>query len=299
MLKKAIGVLLAAVAVLALWYTFAPKSPEFIVRDAMWRHGATGAVLSYGRAGEPPRIVAFGDSSAETAFPIASVTKTITAAMAREIAAEGLIDLDAPASLFLPELLSAKDTRHQEITARQLMNHTAGFSREVLDCPAESGPKVTVGVLSFDPGARFEYSNLGYCLLGILIERATGEGYEALVSRSRLLSGLRVEVGNPAIMASGGLATAAKSLHMILSRVSPSTRTAEYVDGLQIYPNGYGHNGFLEEPPSSIIAVRTDNGAVVIVQFTSKIHPSVLIDMWGKLVPAVESHLRQETSARP
>lgn len=112
----------------------------------------------------------------DTAFPIGSITKAFTATLAMILVADGDIELDAPLSEHLPELRDLGD----ELNLRQLLSHTSGFANEpskevhtssirryVLDhCRREN--------LVLPPGTGFSYSNIGYVLVGYLIERATG-----------------------------------------------------------------------------------------------------------------------------
>jgi N-acyl-D-amino-acid deacylase len=97
------------------------------------------------------------------------------------------------------------DPRLKEITIRQLLRHTGGWDRDVsidpmfhpvriahslgTGPPAEADQIVRFMMgwqLDFDPGARHAYSNFGYCLLGRVIERVSGRGYEDHVRRDLL-----------------------------------------------------------------------------------------------------------------
>jgi CubicO group peptidase (beta-lactamase class C family) len=128
----------------------------------------------------------------ETRFRIASLTKQFTAAAVLMLAEDGLIDLDAPAAVYLPEL----DARPSEnVTARQLLSHTAGIPNEwrVPESPdSRDNPEAYVSAfadmpLDFAPGSDFSYSNSGYYILGLMIERVTnlpyGEALEELIFR--------------------------------------------------------------------------------------------------------------------
>ncbi|HEX6402272.1 MAG TPA: serine hydrolase domain-containing protein [Pseudonocardiaceae bacterium] len=121
----------------------------------------------------------------DTAFPIGSITKAFTATLAMILVADGDIDLDAPLSEHLPELRDLGD----ELNLRQLLSHTSGFANEpgnevratsirryVLDhCSRQN--------LVLPPGTGFSYSNIGYVLVGHLIETVTGMSWwEAMES---------------------------------------------------------------------------------------------------------------------
>jgi D-alanyl-D-alanine carboxypeptidase len=135
----------------------------------------------------------------ETAFAIASVTKTFTAALVLGLAADGRIDLDGSAASYLPEL-----ELDPAITIRHLLDHTSGlrdyFGQE-MDPVLLAEPAVTwapqraleyVGTPHFAPGRGWQYSNTNYLLLGLLAERVTGEDL-AVLYRTRLFepAGLR------------------------------------------------------------------------------------------------------------
>jgi CubicO group peptidase (beta-lactamase class C family) len=137
---------------------------------------------------------------------IASVSKTFTAAAVHLLVAEGRLSLDEPA---LPRLhlgTPPVDPRWSRITVRQLLEHSAGFDRhESRDWTFESRyiarelglerpPELReiVGFvarlpLDFEPGSDVAYSNLGYSILGLVIEDAAGMPYERFVTE-RLLA---------------------------------------------------------------------------------------------------------------
>ncbi len=110
-------------------------------------------------------------------------------------ARQGLVDLDAPISRYLPEFTvhSVFDERPQElVTLRHLLSHTAGFIHE-----APAGSNYDLGTGSFDDhcrsiartwlrfpvGHHAEYSNLGIDLAGFVLERVTGRPFAALADR--------------------------------------------------------------------------------------------------------------------
>jgi CubicO group peptidase (beta-lactamase class C family) len=122
----------------------------------------------------------------DVAFPIGSLSKTFTATLAMILVADGDLDLDAPLVEHLPELGDLGN----ELTLRQVLSHTGGLaagpdSEEVLGssirryvvdhCCRQS--------LVLPPGTGFSYSNIGYALVGHLIETITGMSWwEAMES---------------------------------------------------------------------------------------------------------------------
>jgi CubicO group peptidase (beta-lactamase class C family) len=137
---------------------------------------------------------------ADTVFRIASMTKSFTATLVLMLRDSGALVLDAPAAHYVPELaglqLPAQDC--PPVTIRHLLTMTAGFPaddpwgdrQQGLD-PAEFARLLAEGETrcAWPPGTRFEYSNLGYAILGRAIESVTGERYAEAV-RAQVLAPL-------------------------------------------------------------------------------------------------------------
>jgi D-alanyl-D-alanine carboxypeptidase len=153
---------------------------------------ARGGVTWEGSAGQLAR----GKSRVlrpDDAFRAASVTKSVTAAVAVRLAREGRLALDAPlAAQLAPELLQrwrALDALPRT-TVRQLLAHTSGvpnyfgekaFMARVREEPRRAWHPVELvdhaaahGTPSFPPGEGFAYSDTGYVITGILVEQITG-----------------------------------------------------------------------------------------------------------------------------
>jgi hypothetical protein len=147
------------------------------------RGGKVLFVKGYGFANEEWCI----PNDADTRFPIASVTKTFTAALVMKLRQQGRLALEDPLCKFLapcPESWRA-------ITLRHLLLQTTGIPDYARDRDfiakvrqRQSLPEL-IGVfrdrpLEFTPGARHAYSNSNYILLGAVLEEASGRSYEAL-----------------------------------------------------------------------------------------------------------------------
>lgn len=137
------------------------------------------AVVGQRCRGGPPVTV-------DTAFRVGSLTKLATAALALRVADDGRLDLDAP----LPELAEFTDPRAATISPRQILHHTAGLGDPD---PRDLGPAWLTALaarpLMTDPGALWSYSNAGYAILGLALERTGGRAYPELLAR-RLLGPL-------------------------------------------------------------------------------------------------------------
>ncbi|WP_433294085.1 serine hydrolase domain-containing protein [Actinoplanes sp. CA-030573] len=166
------------------------------VRDGhdTWR-GASG--LADVRTGRP------ADPASE--HRIGSITKTFVATTVLQLVGEHRVRLDAPIGRYLPDVVGGRLGR--EVTVRMLLNHTSGIGNYTDALLATPEDIVSVGKRTFTPeelvaiglalpptgppGARFSYTNTGYIILGLLIERITGHPYAAEVSR-RILRPLRL-----------------------------------------------------------------------------------------------------------
>jgi len=120
----------------------------------------------------------------DSVMSAASFSKVAFAYMVMQLVQEGRLDLDKPVYEYLPKPLPAyrdyadlaDDDRCKEITARRLLDHTAGFPnwRRFTDDRKLS--------INFDPGLRFAYSGEGIDLLQLVVEKITGKGLEELMS---------------------------------------------------------------------------------------------------------------------
>ncbi len=132
----------------------------------------------------------------DTAFRIASMTKNMTALAILALRDRGLLALDAPLGEYLPQFASvpAATSDSPPVSLRHLLTHTAGFvtddpwgDRVLGMTPAELDSLIATGALfARPPGLAFEYSNLGYALLGRVLTNVSGEPYQAFIRRTIL-----------------------------------------------------------------------------------------------------------------
>ncbi|WP_158299395.1 serine hydrolase domain-containing protein [Paenibacillus antri] len=131
------------------------------------------------------------EAGPDTVYAVASVTKPMTAAVVLQLAEEGRIDLDAPVKDYLPWFRYADEEASSKVTVRQLLTHSAGVNRFSADGAIyrdvkknrnslENAAKALENVrMNAEPGAKGQYCNTCYNLLGLIIEAATGRPYEA------------------------------------------------------------------------------------------------------------------------
>jgi CubicO group peptidase (beta-lactamase class C family) len=164
----------------------APALSYGIVANGTLVHSA--GYGSYSAGGAAP--------DADTVFRIASMSKSFTASSILLLRDAGVLSLDDPASAYVPELESWPRITPDAapVSIRHLLTMTAGFPTDdpwgdrQQGLPADEFGKLLAAGVSWNwaPGTRFEYSNLGYAILGRVITAASGTEFSEFV-RSRLL----------------------------------------------------------------------------------------------------------------
>ena len=160
-----------------------------IIRDGMARDSAPAVAVAIARGDSILWMEAFGYANRETRAPatihtpfyLASVTKTITATAAMVLREQGRLDLDRPANDYLGgSRLTSPAWNTNGATLRRLATHTSGLTTFDIGCstarcelPSRDEIIRQYGVLMWPPGEHFDYSNLGYFILGDAIARAT------------------------------------------------------------------------------------------------------------------------------
>ena len=186
---------------------------EFI---AKW--GVPGASLAVAKDGKLVLAKGYGVSNKSTEAPVnehtmfrmGSINKTLTAVGVMMLVEQGKVKLDDKAASYFAAAgirpRTVEDLRTQDITVRQLLQHSAGFDRgisgdhffqprlreiaqrqntEPVSCQDIIKDALETK-LDFTPGERFAYSNTGYCMLGKIIEAATGKTYAQFTSQNVL-----------------------------------------------------------------------------------------------------------------
>lgn len=132
-------------------------------------------------------------ATANTVYELASVTKSFTAVVVMLLARDGLLGLDDPIARYLPEAPSS----WSGVTVRHLLGHTSGIPDYFkiaafglgenfawhLDFSHDDFLRIVCAApLEFEPGSDLAYSNTGYSVLGMMIERVSGHTYEQVLS---------------------------------------------------------------------------------------------------------------------
>lgn len=239
------------------------KSLDSLVRQEKFP-AALASVSSRGRSSS----LVSGSSRIDRPVPVprdgqvraGSNTKTFTAVAVLQLVAEGKVELDAPIEKYLPGLVRGEGIDANAITIRQLLQHTSGLPnytehiglqrfedirhrffppRELLDAALAHPAK-------FAPGARWEYSNTGYLLAGMVIERVTGRPLqeqitERVIKRAGLKKTYWPQVGDQTIQGRHpqGYAIA-------------DVATGEVVDATEMDPSWGGAAGQLISTPEDL-----------------------------------------------
>lgn len=158
---------------------------DALAADALARGPVAGLSIAVFSRGE--RVLAKGygaadleaavPATAETSYPIASVSKHFTAALVLRLVDQGRLSLDDPLARFFP------DARPQigVLTLRNLLDHTSGLTRGGVAPRAAARSVLRRGGTARAPGEVWDYSNYNFSLLGLAIEEATGRDYASLV----------------------------------------------------------------------------------------------------------------------
>lgn len=172
---------------------------EFITRH-MSELGAPGMTLAIADRKGPLRASQYGFADLKTGarvmpqtlFEIGSISKSFVALAVLQLVAEGKLDLHRPVKEYLPWL--KVESSYAPITTHHLLSHTSGLSGVPLLLRVASQTLRT----GSEPGARFVYCNIGYVLLGLLLETLDKRPFgEAL--RQRVLRPLGMGASEPII----------------------------------------------------------------------------------------------------
>jgi CubicO group peptidase (beta-lactamase class C family) len=177
------------------------EAVDAVVEAGVSARAFPGAVLAVGHAGALAHLRAFGrlsydegaaGAATDTLYDLASLTKVVvTTTLAMILVDEGRLDLDACVHGWFPAFTGpAKD----RVTVRQLLTHSGGLLwwaplyKELRGREAYLG-RVAGMDLAYEPGTKSVYSDLGVILLGDILERVGGLGFEEL-ARLRVLEPL-------------------------------------------------------------------------------------------------------------
>jgi len=162
--------------------------------DSLVAADAFSGVVLLAKNGQPvwERSYGFADresrrpNTVETAFNLGSINKVFTRIAIQQLAAAGKLHLDSSLAAAWPDYPNADVARR--ITIRQMLGHRSGIQGDIFAAPPgktrhdvrHNNDYLQLFVaqpLAFEPGTRQQYSNAGYVVLGMLVERLSGKDY--------------------------------------------------------------------------------------------------------------------------
>ncbi|MEW2482400.1 serine hydrolase domain-containing protein [Mycobacterium sp. NPDC049093] len=183
-----------------------------IIDDAIAAPRLPGAVVQVGHGGNIVFRQAFGSRklagepgldgapapaepmTEDTIFDLASLSKCLTTAVGiLQLYEQGRVQLDEPVQSYLPDFNPNNDPRRARVTVRMLLTHTSGIAGDLsldgpwgLDKPdkAEGIHRALGAWVVFEPGERFHYSDIGFIILGALLEKITGEPEDTYIQKN-------------------------------------------------------------------------------------------------------------------
>ncbi|MFD8702784.1 serine hydrolase domain-containing protein [Kitasatospora sp. NPDC059648] len=218
-------------------------------------------------------------------FRIASVTKAFVATVTLQLVGEGRLSLDDPVERWLPGVVSGNGNDGKAITVRQLLQHTSGIHDDYPDYTSAEdfrrhrydtfSPEQTVARAmshrpDFEPDKEWRYSNTGYVLLGMIIERATGHPWHEEV-RDRIVRPLGLD-------------------HTSWPGASPTLPR----------PHAHTYQAFRADEPLVDVTEQVGsgvNGEAGLVSTTADLDRFFRALLGGRLLPAAQLAQMQETRA--
>jgi D-alanyl-D-alanine carboxypeptidase len=168
--------------------------------DSLAKLGQFSGVVLVARNGAPAFERAYGladreaarPNDLETSFNLGSINKLFTTIAIQQLATAGKLNLDSSLARAWPDYPNQDVARR--VTIRQILDHRSGIQGNIFAAPAGKTRHDVVSLqdyfelfknepLQFEPGAQQQYSNAGYVVLGLLIERLSGENYYEYVRR--------------------------------------------------------------------------------------------------------------------
>jgi len=183
------SVALKTILAKAMTGTATPALGALVIRDGKIAEQAVHGV----RRNDRPEPVRTAD-----AWLIGSTAKPMTAALVARLVDKGLLAWDAPLATLLPDLADGMRPEYKAVTLKQLLSHRSGLAENLQDAKAldafftdtrplpEQRDALARAALAeapaAAPGSEFVYSNTGFLVAALVVERATGKNFEALMA---------------------------------------------------------------------------------------------------------------------
>jgi CubicO group peptidase (beta-lactamase class C family) len=186
---------LAVIAAVPRSRAQAPADREFetvatLVTAKMREYRIPGVALGVFRDGRTA-IRGFGVTSiddplpvsADTVFPLASISKTVTATTMMRLVEQGKVDLRAPVRKYLPDFRVQHEAASRDVTICHLLTHTSGWEGQLSavdrgdETLARFVAELSTNMQLAPPGAAWSYNNAGFGVAGRVIEAVTGSTF--------------------------------------------------------------------------------------------------------------------------
>ncbi|WP_026123948.1 serine hydrolase domain-containing protein [Nocardiopsis chromatogenes] len=173
-----------------------PAEVDRFLSDFVDESGVPGVSVAITKGTEVVYVTGAGHGSdgepvtADTLMRVASLSKSFTALAVMQLVEEGKVDLDRPVRTYLPEF-TLDDPRVEDITVRQLLNHTSGMADSEFRDEHRVGPdtleEYVAGMadvgLAAEPGSRYSYHNPNFRVAARLVEVVGGEPIDEYLAR--------------------------------------------------------------------------------------------------------------------
>jgi hypothetical protein len=238
-------ILIAEFVALAVVFWPELTSTASDLQPTMTRHGLTAANVAFGRADAEPRIIAI-NAPEGLVRPFYSLSKPITAAAAIQVL--------------------SLERKIEGATVRQILQHSGGWDRAIAGDPVtqrsdgEECTSLPAPNKQFEPGSRYAYSNIGYCLVGHAIASASGKTYQDAVNG--LFPETQAMRFDPWLGPAGGWSGTARDYFRFASRQIPAgtgdnpiprSDDIPYGLGWAIGPDFYTHFGVMNANFSLVV----------------------------------------------
>jgi CubicO group peptidase (beta-lactamase class C family) len=178
-------------AAAALWKAEIDLAASAGKFSGVWLWAKNGKAITSGARGKADRDKGI-DNTLDTRFRIGSMNKMFTAVATLQLVERGKLSLDDTIGKILPDYPNAHVA--SQVKVRHLLSHTGGtgdifgpeFATHRLELKTLQDYVKLYGErdLQFEPGTKWEYSNYGFLLLGVLIEKVSGKSYYDFVAEN-------------------------------------------------------------------------------------------------------------------
>jgi CubicO group peptidase (beta-lactamase class C family) len=182
---------LAQPAAVGAWKAEIGKAASTGKFSGVWLWAKNGKVITSGAKGKADRERGI-DNTLDTRFRIGSMNKMFTAVATLQLVERGKLSLDDTIGKILPDYPNANVA--SKVKVRHLLSHTGGtgdifgpeFATHRLELKTLQDYVMLYGErdLQFEPGTKWDYSNYGFLLLGVLIEKVSGTSYYDFVAEN-------------------------------------------------------------------------------------------------------------------